>query len=396
MMTVVFLVNGRFHSAMGYRARGLASYLSKNYDVRIAYRTHRKLVSLVQFIKLLAQVRPDATYVFDMSYSGVLAAACYKLIARKFLVIDTGDAISELVKSFGGFGIIARCLVRSLETISYIMADRIVVRGTFHQRWLSERGISSEVIPDGVETDIFHPSSAADLGKELGLNGYFTVGALGTSVWSEKCQMCFGWELVELIRLLKHKPIKAMIIGDGSGIPRLKQLCREYDIEDRVVFPGYIPYTELPRYLKLMDVCLSSQPNVLPYQVRTTGKLPLYLAAGRFVLASRVGEASLILGDDMLLEYDGLKDPDYPRRLAERVVDLMAHPGSLSVAKRSIELAKRHFDYSVLATKVASLFEDAARLRAGEPAAVSIGFRHGCFFCSMALSQVQLLMCEFV
>lgn len=357
-MTVVFLVNGRFHSAMGHRARGLATHLESDHHVHIYYRSRQKLLSILRFIKLQAKVRPEITYVFDMSYSGVLAAACYKLFARNHLVIDTGDAIYELVKSFGGFGAVSRLLVRVLEQFSCLVANHVVVRGTFHQRWLARRGIASTVIQDGVETDLFRPLPVADLRKEFGLEGHFTVGALGTSVWSDKCQMCFGWELVEVMRLLKNRPVKAIIIGDGSGIPRLKRLTEEYGIEDKVLFLDYIPYTELPRYINLMDVCLSSQPNILPYQVRTTGKLPLYLASGCFVLASRVGEAALVLGDDMLVQYDGLKDVEYPRRLAERIVDLMEHPDKLEVAAFTTQLATRNFDYSVLASKVADLFQD--------------------------------------
>ena len=38
----------------------------------------------------------------------------------------------------------------------------------------------------------------------------------------------------------------------------------------RLVFTGRVPYGELPAYLRLMDVALSTQTNNLPGQVRTT------------------------------------------------------------------------------------------------------------------------------
>jgi hypothetical protein len=51
-----------------------------------------------------------------------------------------------------------------------------------------------------------------------------------------------------------------------------------------------------------MDICLSTQTNDVVGWVRTTGKLPLYLAAGRYVLASRVGEAARVLPEEMLVD----------------------------------------------------------------------------------------------
>ena len=40
------------------------------------------------------------------------------------------------------------------------------------------------------------------------------------------------------------------------------------------------------RHLSIMDVCISTQSNDLVGMVRTTGKLPLYLAYGKYVIAN--------------------------------------------------------------------------------------------------------------
>jgi glycosyltransferase involved in cell wall biosynthesis len=82
----------------------------------------------------------------------------------------------------------------------------------------------------------------------------------------------------------------------------LKARCQELGIEGLVEFAGRVPYAELPGWLHRMDICLSMQTNDVVGWVRTTGKLPLYLAAGRFVLASRVGEAARVLPEEMLVD----------------------------------------------------------------------------------------------
>jgi glycosyltransferase involved in cell wall biosynthesis len=173
--------------------------------------------------------------------------------------------------------------------------------------------------------------------------------------------MCYGWELVETIRLLRDVPVKGVVIGDGSGIPHLRARCRDYGIEDRVLFLGRIPFEQLSSYLNLIDVCLSTQTNDVVGQVRTTGKLPLYLATGRYILASRVGEAARVLDEDMLVEYEGVKDTTYPAKLAERIVRLVDRPDLQARGAANRMTASRNFDYSVLAPRVGAVIDAALR-----------------------------------
>lgn len=363
MKIVAFIVNGNFESAMGYRARALAACLQRRYDISIAYREGNKLVALVRFVRFLRAARPQLSYVFDMSYSGVLGAWLYKQLFGSRLIIDTGDVIYELARSVGNRGKVGLWFTRWLERFSLKAADGIVVRGTFHQQFLRERGYHAEVIQDGVDVQAFAPLKVDELRKELGLDNVLTIGLIGSSVWSERLQMCYGWELVETLRLLKDATVKGVIIGNGSGITHLKARCREYGIEDKILFLGYVPFAQLPQYLGLLDVCLSTQTNDLVGQVRTTGKLPLYLAAGRYVLASRVGEAALVLDDEMLVDYEGVKDETYPQKLADRIKSILKEPARLQSGAANVALAQKHFDYAVLAGRLEEFIE--ATLKAG-------------------------------
>src|SRR5262249_30263342 len=121
---------------------------------------------------------------------------------------------------------------------------------------------------------------------------------------------------------------------------------------------GRIPYFDLSRYLNLIDICLSTQTNDVAGQARTTGKLPLYLACGRYVLASRVGEASLLLSDDMLIEYEGTKDAAYPRKLAQRVREIV-EGASIPNDNRYRGIAEQYFDYTVLSQKLNVVLQSA-------------------------------------
>jgi hypothetical protein len=97
-----------------------------------------------------------------------------------------------------------------------------------------------------------------------------------------------------------------------------------------------------------MDIALSTQTNNLPGQVRTTGKLPEYMAADRFIIASRVGEAAFLLPELMLLDYYGNLDQNYPVRLADRVGLLHNRPELMKEGLLLSRIARRECNYDLL------------------------------------------------
>jgi glycosyltransferase involved in cell wall biosynthesis len=361
-IAVTFLVNGEAGGAMGERACSFASRLSARFQTTIVYRHPRKLRAIALFLVHLWRCRPQVVYVLDMALSGVIAGAIDRCLRRPRLIIDTGDAIYELSKSIGR-GRLGRLLTWLLEQLSFRLADHLVVRGSYHREMLAARGLEATFLPDGVDPEQFASTAPSDLRPELGLEDSFVVGLVGSSMWSETLQICYGWELVEAIDRLKDRPVRGVFVGDGSGIAHLKAACLEKGIESRILFLGRQPYERLPALLKVMDVCLSTQTNDVPGRVRTTGKLPLYLAAGRYVLASRVGEAARILPEEMLVDYVGVVDRDYPRRLAQRIEWLLDHPEDLGLASGNRRLAAEHFDYGILVRRLEALLVQVARGR---------------------------------
>ena len=349
---VVFLVNGDAAGAMGIRARSFEQRLSQEFRIEIAYRSGHKLRAILDMFRALTRVRPKLCYVLDMGFSGVIAAAAYRAISGCRTIVDTGDAIYELSRLSGSRGPVGLWLTKLLEWFGFWSSDRVVVRSHPHQEMLRERGIASDVVPDGVDLRQFFPRPENDLRRQHGLEGSVVIGLLGSLVWSPSQQTCYGWELIELIDRLRGQPVKGVIIGDGSGLVKLQARCASLGLQDRILFLGRLPYDQLPRYLNIMDICLSTQTNDAAGQVRTTGKLPLYLASGRFVLSTNVGEAARVLPAAMLIPYNGTKDPEYPERLAVCVRALLQDPVCLEQHATSVAIAENNFDYDALTAEI--------------------------------------------
>ena len=353
-MIAHFFVNGGPESAAGLRARRFAAPFGD--DAEITYRQGSRLAAIAAMVAAARRTRPDVIYSVDLAIAPVAAASRVK--GSRF-VVDTGD-IHHAFLSLVGAPWPERAAARLLERAAFWRADEVVVRGARHLDQLPPFAPArATVIPDGVDLDRFRPIDVSDLRARLGLAKDLTVGIQGNFTWYRSLGGGVGWELVHALAALRDLPIRGVLVGDGPGLPELRRLAHELGVGDRLHVLGRVPYERLPEYLNLFDVCLLTQTDDVASQARTTGKLPCYLACGRFILATRVGTAADLLPEEMLLDYDGHWDVAYPTRLARRLAELLEDPGR---GERGLALreAAHVFDYGRLASEASSVIRRAA------------------------------------
>ncbi len=357
-MRIAVIVNDTAGGPIAARARQIYLPLAQHHTVEVRYRETSRLAATLAFARCVREFRPDLACVLNTGYPGVIAGVLGRSLLGTRLLVDTGDVSRNLLRSAGANPISCE-LAGAVEYSALHRADIIVVRGTKHKEHLHHR-VKAPVhwVPDGVDTSVFHPFDAADQRRKLGIApDQVAVCALGSIIWSAKTRSCFGWDLVEAMQFLSDVRAVGVIIGDGSGLPALKKRSEELGLLDRIIFTNRVPYQELPEYLNAMDICISTQTNDLVGQVRTTGKLPLYLACGKYVLASDVGEASLILPADMRIPFHGSHDNQYPPRLAERIRALIGSGAFRGQDRSMAEIARTRFDASMLADRMRGIVD---------------------------------------
>jgi glycosyltransferase involved in cell wall biosynthesis len=342
---LLIIVSGNKNSPMAIRGTHFAENLQGTWDIKIAYRIKSKFCALLENIKILFTYWPDKVLILDCHASGVFAGIVYFLFTGKGYVLDTGDAVYELGKNIGRTRI-SLLLTFILEQLSYKFANRVIVRGRKHRELVGWKKKSTAWIPDGVDVRDFNPK----IKKKYARGEKLVLGLIGSLNWNQKTNSCYGMDLIEIIKILKDSlniPICGIIIGDGSGLCKLVQKARDLGIEHDLEFPGRIDYSELPTWITKFNIALSSQSNDLAGQVRTTGKLPLYLASGCFVIASNVGEAANFLPRKMLLDTFGTPDNDYPRRVSLRIIELLQEGEDFNFID-GVDIARKFFDYKIL------------------------------------------------
>jgi glycosyltransferase involved in cell wall biosynthesis len=87
---------------------------------------------------------------------------------------------------------------------------------------------------------------------------------------------------------IANPALKLLLIGGGEQDAELKNLVTEHNLEGRVIFTGFIPYGELPRYLQLSTVAINP---MLSRQVSNTAfphKVLQYMAAEIPVVSTKL------------------------------------------------------------------------------------------------------------
>jgi len=86
------------------------------------------------------------------------------------------------------------------------------------------------------------------------------------------------------------------IVGGGYRLEELKSLALKLGLGDKIIFTGFIPHDETAKYIAAADVCVGCFENNDITQCKSPLKLAEYLACGKAIVASNVGEVRNMVG----------------------------------------------------------------------------------------------------
>jgi len=204
------------------------------------------------------------------------------------------------------------------------------------------------VVPNGVDTELFAPdvgARAADRAHAVGADPAFVVG------WSGSFRTFHGLEvLVEAAAKLRDRIPELILLLVGDGLGRLAIELAARDAGVRAVFPGTVRYTEVPRYLRAMDVAVALAPGAQFHY--SPVKLREYQASGVPVVAAAAGEMGRMSAGDTLLTVEPgdpgalaraieqvHDDTTTARAMADRARDLVLQTGSWAARLDAVETA---------------------------------------------------------
>ena len=132
-----------------------------------------------------------------------------------------------------------------------------------------------------------------------------------------------------LLRALHHlvydlgKPdVCCVIVGDGPAMPQLRTLAKELNLQQQVLFTGFVDDPELVRrYVSTMDICADPDPSNPLNDRSTMIKLMEYMALAKPIVAFDLPEHRVTAGQAALYAC-----PNDECEFAQQIVQLIENP----------------------------------------------------------------------
>ncbi len=172
-------------------------------------------------------------------------------------------------------------LSRDLERFLYRNADRIVINSPGYRDHVLDRGAKMvDLIPNGVDTDMFSPEMAdSEFRDQAELRGKFVVTYAGAHGESNDLDVVLGAALI----LCGNKEIRFVLIGDGKEKPSLIEKSKNMGLENIFFYPS-VSKLKMPGILASADVCVAILKPIDAFKTTYPNKVFDYMAAGKPVL----------------------------------------------------------------------------------------------------------------
>jgi len=180
---------------------------------------------------------------------------------------------------------------RALETWALKRVDHVFTICEGLRREILLRGIPENrvtVIPNAVDAEAFRFGQPADeaLKAQLGLAGKTVIGFIGSF---------YGYEGLDLLveampRVLEARPdSRLLLVGGGPQQQALKARVAALGLNDKVIFTGRVPHSEVQRYYSIVDVFAYPRHAMRLTDIVTPLKPLEAMAQGHLLVASDVG-----------------------------------------------------------------------------------------------------------
>lgn len=212
-----------------------------------------------------------------------------------------------------------RQILKKLETITYLLVDKIIVVADSVKIAISNEYNLPEnklfVVENGVNADLFKPMDLQSCRKKLNLdlnnNHICYVGSLNS--WQGLQYLIHAAPLV----LKEFSNTTFLVVGSGEMKDTLIQLVNELKLSNNFIFTGNVPYGKIPLYINSADMCVAP---FISSRKASPLKIYEYFACKKPVVASNISGVS-----ELFLNSSGglLVNPEDHKDLAKNIVKLL-------------------------------------------------------------------------
>jgi len=299
--------------------------------------------ALGEVVSRLRALEPQVVHCVDSGRATVPATLCYGRRSQVLTIVDMPDWMSRWQR-------LRSKLTVFFEYVSLREADAVAVASRELLEYYRRRRHRTKLyyLPFAADLQVFHQyrSCASEVRERYG--DLKLLIYLGTLI----SQYSPG-EALAMARVLaqRRRDFRLLYVGRGALQRRLETLAQAWGLADLVEFTGFVPEEKLPGYLAAADVLLCPLEDNVANRNRCPSKAFWYLAAGRPIVATRMGEVYRAIEEEGLYyEYGNAED------FADKVQIALAGEAPIP----SEERAYRH-SWAAVADRYEELLADLTR-----------------------------------
>lgn len=247
-------------------------------------------------------LQPDVVHVFKpVGYSGLVGALLRMMSGRLPMVLDSDDW-----EGWGGWAdlkpypAVLRRLITWQEHSSAQRADAVTVASRALEAQMWGFGLPPASVfympngPNPIYRKDSRPSSekTSELRRILGIGRDPMALYIGHVGYDSELNLLID-ALPEVIEQVPE--LRVVIIGSGPGLGHLRNLILERGIDKHVLFTGWVAPSKTTVFLAAADVVLYPHRHSLVNRAKSPSKITAYMAMGKPIVASKVGEAVFYL-----------------------------------------------------------------------------------------------------
>jgi glycosyltransferase involved in cell wall biosynthesis len=301
---------------------------------------------LISTVWLLVNMTTSVDFLYVRQLNSFLPL----FLAKLYRIPTILEIPNDPYLAYQSYSPIKRSIIRVTDRLSMLMADLIVVLSEWSRQRLTKFGkiplSRISLSPSGTDTELFRPLSKEDCCAKLGLDPSFSyVGFVGSFLSHQGVDTLID-SAPGVLEKCAH--LRFLLVGDGPMMDTWKRKVNEMGVEWAFLFPGHVPYKQVPEYIGAMDIC------VAPHRQNTNQASPVkifdYMSCGRPIVASNIEVIQEIIGDSKCAL---LVPPECPDFLSLAITSLIEDNELLSTMSiRARKHAMNNYDRKRIVEKL--------------------------------------------
>lgn len=292
----------------------------------------------------------DLSWAVMANYAG-FAALFFKYLQPKVpfvLTLQEGDPISYIKRQvWFVYPLFVQIFRKAdkIQTISNYLADfaRSMQAGEGNPQ-------SIAVIPNGVDLELFASDFSSGSSEDLDSLKIKFAKKPDDIFLVTASRLVVKNGIADVIKSLEFLPenIKFLIVGTGGLEKSLKKLVETKSLQSRVIFTGFVPHAQLPKYLKISEIFI--RPSLSEGMGNAFIEA---MAAGLPVVATRVGGIPDFLKDG---ETGVFCEVNNSKSIAVQVERILADTALRDRLIQNGRVVAESYDWKKIAEKMKVLF----------------------------------------